>query len=370
VGITLAGVLGSAFAADNFSEKLTVWVVSLGVKMPQATLKTIAVIVITIILSYFTLVLGELVPKRIGMKKAEQLGLGMSGMIYYVAKIFAPLVWFLTASTNLLLRILGIDPNGEDNAITEEEIRMMVDVGSEKGAIDSEEKEIIQNLFEFDDKTADEIMTHRIEMTVLWLKESDAAWKETIGRSRYSNYPVCGADLDDVAGVLKAKDYFRLECQERNLVMEQAVKAVQFVPETVRADILFQNMKKRREHFAVVLDEYGGTSGIITMNDLLEELVGDLEDDADAPKERPVIEVLDDHTWKIQGSAPLHEVAKVLKVKLPVEQYETFSGMAFGLLGEIPDDEQKPEVEGFGLAIQVMEIQGHIIQYAIVRLIM
>lgn len=368
VGITLAGFLGSAFAADNFSEKLTVWVVSMGVQIPEATLRTISVIVITIVLSYFTLVLGELVPKRIAMKRAEKLGLSMSGMIYYVAKVFAPLVWFLTASTNLLLRLLGIDPDGEDDSITEEEIRMMVDVGSEKGAIDSEEKEIIQNLFEFDDKTADEIMTHRTEMTVLWLKESDTTWKETIVGSRYSHYPVCGTDLDDVVGVLNTKDYFRLEHQERNQVMEQAVKVVQFVPETVRADILFQNMKKRREHFAVVLDEYGGTSGIITMNDLLEELVGDLEDDADAPQESPTIEVLDDHTWKIQGSATLYEVAKALKVKLPVEQYETFSGMVFGLLGEIPGDEQKPEIEGFGLVIQVMEIQGHIIRCAIVRM--
>lgn len=369
VGITLAGFLGSAFAADNFSEKLANWVISLGVRMPAATLKTISVIVITIILSYFTLVLGELVPKRIAMKKAEQLGLAMSGMIYYVAKIFTPLVWFLTASTNVLLRLFRIDPNAEDETITEEEIRMMVDVGSEKGAIDSDEKEIIQNLFEFDDKNADEIMTHRTEVSVLWLEESDAAWEKTIVESRHSNYPICDGSLDNIVGILNTKDYFRLPDKNRELVMKQAVKAVQFVPETVRADILFRNMKLNRSHFAVVLDEYGGTSGIITMNDLLEELVGDLEDDATAPKELPLIERMDSQTWKIRGATPLDEVALSLKVKLPVEEYDTFSGMVFGLLGFIPDDGQKPELEGYGLIIKVTEIKGHKLEAAAVTLI-
>lgn len=369
VGITLAGFLGSAFAADNFSEKLANWIISLGVKMPAATLRTISVIIITIILSYFTLVLGELVPKRIAMKKAEQLGLAMSGMIYYIAKIFAPLVWFLTASTNVLLRLFRIDPNAEDETITEEEIRMMVDVGSEKGAIDSDEKEIIQNLFEFDDKNADEIMTHRTEVSVLWLEESDAAWEKTIVESRYSNYPICDESLDNVVGILNTKDYFRLPDKNRELVMKQAVKAAQFVPETVRADILFRNMKLNRSHFAVVLDEYGGTSGIITMNDLLEELVGDLEDDATAPKELPLIERVDSQTWKIRGAAPLDDVALALKVKLPVEEFDTFSGMVFGLLGFIPDDGQKPELEGYGLIIKVTEIKGHKLEVAVVTLI-
>ncbi|MEG1968470.1 MAG: CNNM domain-containing protein, partial [Clostridia bacterium] len=150
VAITLSGFMGSAFAADNFSDKLVQWLLSLGVTVPVATLDTAAVIVITLILSYFTLVFGELVPKRIAMKKAEALALGMSGLITAISKLFAPLVWLLTASTNGILRLFGIDPNAEDEEVSEEEIRMMVDVGNQKGVIDPVEREMIQNVFEFD----------------------------------------------------------------------------------------------------------------------------------------------------------------------------------------------------------------------------
>lgn len=183
VGITLAGFLGSAFAADNFSDKLVNWLVYIGVKIPVSTLDSISVIVITLILSYFTLILGELVPKRIAMRKAEQLALSLAGLVYFISKVFSPIVWFLTISTNGLLRLLGIDPHAAEDEITEEEIRMMVDAGSEKGAINITEKEMIQNVFEFDNKTAEEVMTHRTEVALLWLDESEEQWAKTINES-------------------------------------------------------------------------------------------------------------------------------------------------------------------------------------------
>lgn len=368
VGITLAGFLGSAFAADNFSGKLTQWLINLGVNIKASTLDTISVILITIILSYFTLVLGELVPKRIAMRKAEQLALAMSGLVFVISKIFAPVVWFLTVSTNGLLRILGIDPHAEDEAVTEEEIRMMVDAGSERGAIDPEEKTMIQNIFEFDDTFASDIMTHRTEVSVLWLDENDDQWEKTIKESRYSVYPICSESADDIVGILYAKDYFRLQDKTRASVMNNAVRAAYFVPETIRTDILFRNMKKNRSHFAVVIDEYGGMSGIVTMNDLLEQLVGELEDDISIPAELPFIERIDSKTWRIRGIAPLDDVSKQLGIQFPEDDYATFGGFVFGILGTIPEDGSKPELEEFGLVIKVTEIRNHRMESAVVYL--
>ena len=282
VTITLSGFLGSAFAAENFADPLVDWILSLGVKLPAAVLNPIAVVVITLILSYLTLVLGELVPKRLAMKKTEALALGLAGTVYGLSRIFAPVVWILTKSTNLVLRLCGVDPTVEDDDVSKETILMTMDAGSEKGVITDEEKTIVQNLFEFDDRSAAEFATHRTDLVVLWTEESDEEWENTIRSSWYSRYPICSETADNVVGILNVKSYFRLEDRSRENVMREAVNPAYFVPETVRADVLFRQMKQNRRHFAVVLDEYGGTSGIITMNDLLEQLVGDLEDDAAA----------------------------------------------------------------------------------------
>ena len=364
VGITLAGFFGSAFAADNFAGKLTELLIRMGLNLHTNTLNTISVIIITLILSYFTLVFGELVPKRVAMKNAEKLALFMSGLLYLIARIFAPLVWMLTASTNGILRLLGIDPDSEDEHVTEEDIRMMVDVGSEKGSINESEKEMIQNVFEFDNKTAEEAMTHRTEVDILWLDESEEEWASKIAESRHSIYPVCDGSADNIIGVLHVKDYFRIHDKSRENIMKKAVKTAYYVPETVRTDVLFQNMKKSRNHFAVVFDEYGGMSGVITMNDLLEQIVGDL-DDYLTPIETE-IEKIDENTWKIKGSAYLDDVSKELNVLLPDEDFDTFGGLVFGVLGIIPEDGSTLELEEYGLKIAVTEIKGRRLETAIV----
>jgi len=369
VGITLAGFLGSAFAADNFSTLLTDWLLSLGVPLSASTLNTLSVILITLILSYFTLVFGELVPKRVAMRNAEKIGLAMSGAIYFISKIFAPLVWLLTASTNGVLRLMRIDPNADDDEVTEEEIRLMVDVGSAKGAIDLEEREFIHNIFEFDNKNASEVMTHRTDVSLLWMDEDEEQWEKTINESTHSVYPVCDEDVDDVVGILNIKDYFRLQEKTRETVIASCIKPAYFIPETVRADVLFQNMKKVRNHFAIVMDEYGGMSGIITMNDLLEELVGDLEDDSSIPAKEPLIESIDSQTYKIRGAAPLDMISLQLGIPLPEEDYETFGGLVFSLLGTIPDDGSTPELEGYGLKIKVTNIKEHRLETALVCLL-
>ena len=368
VAITLSGFLGSAFAAENFSDGLVAWLIGLGVTVPAATLDAIAVVVITLVLSYFTLIFGELVPKRVAMRKAEALALGMSALITGIAKLFAPIVWFLTISTNAILHLLGIDPNADDMEVSEEEIRMMVDVGSEKGAIDHEEKQFIQNVFEFDDLTAGDIATHRTEISLLWLEESMEDWKATIHNSRHTLYPVCDESADNIMGILNAKDYFRLEDKSREAVMQAAVKPAYFVPESVKADVLFRNMKHSHNTLAVVLDEYGGMVGIITLNDLVEQLVGDLGDDEPTKNEVPLIETVDSKTWKIHGDAPLAEVSKALGVALPCEEYDTFNGLIFGALGTIPQDGSTAEVETEGLVIKVTEIRDHQVETALVCL--
>ena len=366
VAITLSGFLGSAFAADNFSEPLVAWLVSIGTPIPEKTLDTIAVVLITLILSYVTLIFGELVPKRVAMQKTESIALGLSGMITAVSKIFAPLVWLLTASTNGVLRLLGIDPNQQEEQVTEEEIRMMVGAGSEKGAIDCEEKELIQNVFEFNDISVDEVCTHRTDVTLLWMDESIEKWDETIHKTRYSYYPVCGEDVDDIIGILDAKDYFRLKEKNHEILMREAINPPYFVLETVKASVLFQNMKKSGNYFAVVLDEYGGMEGIITVRDLIEELVGDLSDEEEANRPQEIEQISED-TWKIVGTTELDDVMDALGVELPVDEYDTFGGYIFGELGTVPDDGSQFELKTEDLIIKVVKVKEHRVENTVVK---
>ena len=359
VTITLAGFMGSAFAADSFSDLLVKWIVSLGVNINEATLNSIAVVVITIILSYFTLVFGELVPKRVAMKKAESFALGISGLISIISKIFAPIVWLLTISTNGMLRLFGIDPNENDESVSEEEIRMLVDVGSENGTIDEDESELIKNVFEFDDLVADEIATHRTDISLLWMDESIEQWEKTIHSSRHTKFPVCDESVDNIIGVLNAKDFFRIKNKTKDSIMKNAVRPAYFVPESVKADVLFRNMKQKREDFAIVLDEYGGMNGIVTMTDIIECIVGDFDDDMDqsaAPAE-PDIVAIDSNTWKINGNAAIEEVQEELGLALESEDYDTFGGYVFSVLGSIPEDGSTLTTETDRLTIKITSVK-------------
>ena len=340
----------------------------MGVTISRETLDSVAVILITLILSYFTLVFGELVPKRVAMKKAESLGLGISGLISGISVVFKPIVWLLTVSTNAMLRLMGIDPNEADEQVNEEEILMMVDAGSEKGAIDEQEKEFIQNVFEFDDLTAEEIAVHRTEVTILWLEDDMDEWAKTIHDSRHTLYPVCEDSPDNVVGILNAKDYFRLDDKSRENVMKEAVKDPFFVPETIKADVLFRKMKKTRNPMAIVLDEYGGMVGIVTLNDLIEQLVGDLgEDTPEEEAAEPHVEQMDENTWAIVGNAELYDIEQALGVDIGLEEVETFTGLVFGELDMIPNDgDQNIELDFKGLHIHITRVEDHQIAFATV----
>ncbi len=370
VAITLSGFLGSAFAADNFSDPLVDFLLSLGVPIPRAVLNSISVVLITVILSYFTLVFGELVPKRIAMRKTEAVALGISGLIDLISKVCKPVVWLLTASVNGVLRLIGIDPNAEEEAVGEEDIRLMVDASSERGNIDHEEKEFIQNVFEFDDLTAGEIATHRTEVDFLWLEETMDEWDRIIHDSRHTLYPVCDDSPDNIIGILNAKDYFRLDEKDRQTVMREAVSPAYFVPETVKADVLFRNMKRTRNKMAIVLDEYGGMSGLVTINDLVEQLVGDLEDD-DPGEDDDVesVELIGDNVWRVHGNVELDDLEEATGLEIEDLEYDTITGLVFDRLGQVPQDGSQLSLETAGLHIDVIKIEDHQVKQAVVRLL-
>lgn len=370
VAITLSGFLGSAFAADNFSEPLVDWILSLGVNIPRATLDAAAVIVITLVLSYFTLIFGELVPKRIAMKKPEQLAMGISGLVSGISVVFKPVVSFLSISTNLVLRLCGIDPNEEEEKVSEEEIRMMVDAGSEKGTIDHQEKEFIQNVFEFNDIMVESIATHRTDVTILWMEEDMDSWAETIHNSRHTRYPVCDGSPDNVVGVLNAKDYFRLEDKSRENVLQNAVYPAYFVLETTKADVLFKNMKANKKSMAIIIDEYGGMTGIVTLYDLIEELVGDLEDEPlEYKNDDPYIEKVDENTWQVKGNVELEDIEEALKVEIASAEFDTFTGLVFEELGRIPEDgEQDINLKIQDIQVHISSVKDHQIEKAEIKI--
>lgn len=360
VAITLAGLLQSAFAADNFADPLVAVLVNAGVPISQSILRNVSIIIITLILAYFNLVFGELVPKRLAMKKADSMALGMARMLYAVSKICKPVVWLLTVSTNGILKMFGMNPEEEDDKVTEEEIRMMLLEGNEQGTIQEEENNIIQNVFEFDDISVEEICTHRRDVVILDIDDSDKEWEETIFENRHTFYPICGRDSEDIIGILDTRDYFRLSDKSKKNLMDKAVDQPMFVPETMRANRLFRKMKESRSYFAVILDEYGALSGIITLHDLLEALVGELNEEEDPVKVED-IRKLNDDTWKIQGCAALEDVAEELNIELPVDEYDTFSGYICGVIGRVPDDDERFQCKNDLLDMEIHYVKNHII---------
>ncbi len=346
IAITLSGFLGSAFAADGFSDPLVDWLISLGVTLPRNTLDTLSVIFITLVLSCFTLIFGELVPKRIAMKKAEALSLKVSGIVSGISILFKPIVWLLSVSTNAVLKMLGIDPDEAEAHICEEDIRMMVETGGETGAIDKDEQNFIQNVFKFDDLSAGEILTHRTGLIMLWLEDTDDTWEKIICSSSFSRYPVCDGSPDKVVGVLNAKVYLREKDRSRENVMRSALEPAYFVPETVKADVLFRNMKQTHTTFAFVLDEYGGLTGIVTMHDLIEELVGEIWDEHNEVEED--FEKLDENIYRVDCSVSLEDFMEFFDIKLESDSVSV-GGWVMEQLNRVP-------VKGESFHVQHLEI--------------
>lgn len=367
VGITLAGFLGSAFAADNFAGRLTDWMVNVQkVTIPPDTLNTIAVILITLILSYFTLVFGELVPKRIAMQKPDKVARASAGVITVLSIVMKPVIWLLSASTNGVMRLLRMNPNEEEEAVTEEEIRLMVDIGEEKGAIEPAEKEMIENIFEFNNTTARDVMMHRTNVTAIRKDETPEEILKVIRESGLSRFPVYGEDIDDIVGILSTRAYLLNEKSDRPKPLEEIIYPAYCVPESVHTDVLFREMQRQKIHIAVVVDEYGGMSGIVTMEDLLEEIVGNIYDEFDPQDEQDITEVKPG-LWRISGAAEIDRIAEALDVKLPEdEDFDTLGGLVYSRLSTIPVDGSHPVVEAYGLHIRVEKLEDRRVEWALV----
>lgn len=361
------GFLGASFAALNFSRRLSSLILNIFSDLPYRAVLYVSAAVITIAVLYFTVVIGELVPKRLARKNPEKLALKLSGAIVFISGLFTPFVLVSKLLSDVILRIMGIDPDNGESAVTEEEILMMSDAGAENGTIDEDENRIIKNVFAFDDLTADQVCTHRTDVSVLWSSDDTDVWEETIHRTRHSVFPVCGENVDNVIGVLDAKDYFRLENKSRENIMENAVHEPYFVHENMKADRLFEAMKQSgADHFAVVVDEYGGMSGIITITDLVEELVGDFADD-ESDLQTARLEHIGEDTWNVPGITSLSEVCGELDIVLPADKYDTFSGYVIAVLGEIPANGTQISLESDGLAIDIIEVKHHRIELCRVK---
>lgn len=343
IGITLAGFLSSAFASDAFAEKLAPTLYQVMPFLSLGVWKSISIILITIILSFFTLVFGELVPKRLAMKNYEKISFGTIGVIRAISIITSPFVKLLTFVTNAISKLFGVGEN-EEESVTEEEIKMMVDQGEEKGTIKEEEKELINNVFEFNDITVSEIMRHRKDIFAVDINISNEELMQELSKEEYcySRIPVYDETIDEIKGILYIKDVLK-NINKKTFKVKNVVKDVYFISQNRLINEVFKELQKNKKQMAIIVDEYGGTAGLITMEDILEELVGDIYDEYD--KEEKEFEKIDKNTYILAGSIPIYDVNKLLDAKIPEGDYDTLSGFLQDKLGRIPEEEENPIIE-------------------------
>lgn len=355
IGITLAGFLASAFAADSFSAVIVEKALAWGVPVPQNVLATLSVIIITLILSYFTLVFGELVPKRLAMKKAEPIAMFAARPLLLLSRLAAPFVKLLTGSTNVLVRLFGVDPNSDDEEASEEEIRMLVDAGLEQGNIQRSEQTIIHRIFDFDNKTAADMMTPWMDTVALQADAGLAEVTALVEREQYTRIPVYEGRTDYIIGILHVKDLIGClsgTCGE-GWDLREHLREPYYVTEWRKGDELLEEMQQNRVHMAIVVDEYGGVAGLISTEDLLEEIVGGLYDEYD--QEEQEYEKIADYHYLFKGTQRLDDIRNMLLVDLP-DTHDTLSGFVIGMLGRIPVKGEKPEFEYGGYRFKAEEI--------------
>lgn len=349
--ITLAGLLGSAFAADNFSDKLVNWLINdCGVSgVSPSALDTISVIIITLVLSYFTLVLGELVPKRIAMKRSESIARAVSGLMIGMTTVLRPIIWLLTVSTNGVLRLCGIDPEDNAEEVSEEEIIMMLDEGEEAGSIESGEKELIKNVFSLNDTTAEDVMVHRSQVAFLKRDDARTTLLNEIAESGYSRFPVYGENIDDIVGILYAKTYLTAQSRGERCEMKDFLMPPRFVHASTHINRILLDMQREHAHMAVVVDDYGGVIGIITLEDILEELVGEIWDESDEVIEN--IRERSDGSYDINGSTRLSDMCESIGCSIDSEA-DTVGGWVTEMLGGIPESGESFECGGMHVTVE------------------
>lgn len=364
VGITLAGFLASASAATNISKHISY--IFEGFNIPGSD--EIAVVVITILLAYITLVFGELFPKRIALQKSEQIAMFAVTPIIFVSKIASPFVKMLTASTNLLVKIFGLNLDNLEEKVSEEEIRSMIKVGEENGVINEIEKDMIDGIFKFDDTLAKEIMTPRRNVFALELNTPIEEQINRISEEQYSRIPVYENDIDNIVGVLYMKDlFFKLKDGDiRSINIKEMLRPAYFVPETKNIDALFRELQNTKNHMAILIDEYGGFSGIVTIEDLIEEIMGNIFDEYDECTD--YIKKVDSNSYLINGLIPIDEVNENLNIKLPSDDIDTIGGFVVNLLGTIPKENDDSVIEYDNLIFKIEKVNEKRIEELIISL--
>ncbi len=353
VGITLAGFFNSASAATGISEDLARYLSGLNVPYSNK----IALIIVTIVISYITLVFGELFPKRIALKKSEAIAMFSVRPVLYVSKITAPFIKLLSASTNILVSLADLDKEGLDEKVSKEEIKSLVEVGQEHGVINETEKEMINSIFEFDDKLADEVMTPRTEVYLINIDKPLEEYLDELLEEKYSRVPVYEEDIDNIIGILYMKDFI-LEARKHefeNVNIREILHPPYFVPETKNIDDLFNELKSSKKHMAILIDEYGGFSGIVTIEDLVEEVMGNIDDEYD--EEECFVQKIDSNTFIVNGLMPIDDLNDYLHIQLVSDECDTISGFLINIMGKIPNNIEEKVIEYENIIFKIESIK-------------
>lgn len=338
VAITLAGFLSSAFASNAFSEQFAQVLAKILPSVSIANLKVMSLVLITLILSYFSLVLGELVPKKIGMAYSEEVSYRCVNLIYYASFLVSPVVWFLSISANFIVWLLRIDTSNDEQA-TEEEIKMIIDASQEKGNILDTEKRLIHNIFDFNNIPVRDIMKPRRDMISININDNLDKIKTKIINSQYSRIPIYQDSIDNIIGIIHVRDFFMLLVNNQLTIesFKSCLYKPYYVLESTECDDLFFDLQKNNIHLAIVVDEYGGTFGLVTLEDLIEEIVGNIYDEHDANKSDDEVIVINEGVYRFDGGISLDRVENIIFAQLPLDDYDTLSGFIVGHLERLPE---------------------------------
>lgn len=361
IGITLAGYLSAAFASDAFAGDIAIWISGM-TNWSLSILNPLSTVAVTLILSYFSIVLGEMVPKRLAIRDSEKISYSVTGFINGMSKVTGPFVSFLSLSTNFVVRLLGFDPHEDDSNVTEEEIRLMTDVAQEKGAIRENEKNMINNIFNFDNTPVSDIMTHRTEVDAVDVKSTYEEVLKIVFGGRFSRYPIYEESIDNIIGVIHLRDllYFHQNKSDEEFNIIEIMRKPYYVPDSIYADELFYDLQTKNIHIAVVVDEHGGTAGVVSIEDLLEEIVGDIFDEYDEEEDDEILEIAYD-SYIVDGDVPLDRVEEMIYCDLPLDDYDTISGFMIGQLGRLPTPNDHHIFEWNGYAFEILEADHRVV---------
>jgi len=354
--LTLIILINGGIALDTFQNDVRLWLNADN----NVYLNIISFIIISVILLIIHMVFGHLIPKRLANKYPSRVLYQTIGFVSFFIQLFRPLYWVNNYLSIVFGRLFGLHPNEGDRKVTEEEIMTIVEASSKTGDIDEEESEMIQNIFEFGDTTVDEVMTHRTEVSAISVKSTKKQVIDYIRTEQFTRFPVYDGDIDHIIGTMHVKDLLRyIDNPEEKFSVKSLLRPPYFVPDSKKTSELFREMQKQKNHIAIVLDEYGGTAGIVTIEDLIEEIVGNIFDEYDDEEEE--IQIVDHQTFEVDGLSNISDVEDIIDAGLPVDDYDTVSGFILGQLGRFPEENEEVVIVYEGFKFEVLSIEDKVI---------